>query len=1273
MLLVRDVSIFYQRRISDISSQEARLDLSSIFSRQIEDFYRSKNHVIDTMWEYSLGEDVSIGIRAIRKWLGPRDNTLQTILDDRLAAKAHRDEYTCEWFQRHLLDFSRGGQEIFEITGPTGCGKSVLSGWILERLQRPLGKKTHQTLSYTIEADIPSETSPLAIAKNLNLQLLENNVGDAEFFEALSKAQRMSNKSRNGSQLEDLLWDALDLGLKHVGKNDNMMIVIDGLDKGVVRGGQNSVHSIRSRLHQLALNHRVKTMILSQDIEVKTEGASKTEGARTPKVEGTPKIEEGLIRKLNISSDDVHNDIQHVVGHALRGYNHFKDQNEHEKEAIVERISQASHGSFLWVELTTYFLKQETSHDSFTKAINAVKDKPQSLKDMIGKLVNTLDFSKSDTKLLLSLLLAAERPLTISEVKCLLEIDLEKGKSVERQTEIKEDIARACKNLVVVRNDIVRFRHSAIRSYLSNMQLSIDPKTLKLLNQEQAQTTLTTIILAYCKFHLTKTYEPSFERIDMVDVDNMFHKYPLLEYAVRNWTFHFRNAFIRKERHSFEISPQLKNVFPNSTRFAILEWTCWESQTSSFEAIEMHDLALRVRRDIFTEKNESVLQSLIICGYLHRQLLNVIEASTCFYKASKIGESILRKYNIITTTCATNYLTVTESITVSSRTEVVTRKEELLKYIIVACKHQYGKTSDTVIRYYKQLAQLYVDIHEEHHAEAIWRELHEIVVVRYGEESEEAKALSGKINIVIKKGEKREEVIEYEKGIFETTVDMEVWDVRRIDITLKIAVSCESREEYFEAEKLYLLLWSRLTEQCHHSHHHQGVEIHISMINIALEYVRFLRRRGRHEEACSILICIWTEYAEYTFESETLFLQLKVIGELMRAVSLLSIAVSVFRKCLGWFKLHGKHEHVESCEILISQTVQQITATTMTTSTTSATSTTKSTSTATTVSTTTTSETVIKEIFESIMSRSTVTTETITVCKSMISSHMKLEQWSLAIEVIERSLTLIWKAAISGGGTCALPKDFSSEAIDIAINLAVCHYRSHHFHEAEEIYMRIYHACRNSCHIHDERLTRSSTVLIAFYEDHQHWHKIIAIYQDLLVEYRKHLGPSHNLTIKTLYLLGSLCSQHGHGHAHEYYEEIVAVLNGNKNVCHHGATEAMIILCRIYYEEGHWHKLKSTCAILWETWIHHHHEHKFEVDFIEVLYIRYRYVLEHHFHCEYEVLRNITLVYRDTCIKVFGASVSITIKALMEFAEICMRSEKYIHEAITIYEEVCTS
>ena len=152
-MLVREVSVYYQRRIVSIGSTEVSIDFNTIFGRYMEEFYRRKNHVTDLMWEYSLGGSVSTDIRVIRKWLGPRDRTLQTILDDRLAARAQRDEYTCEWFQRHLLDFSRSKDKtILSVVGPAGCGKTVLSGWIIERLQRSLGKKSHETLAFTFGA-----------------------------------------------------------------------------------------------------------------------------------------------------------------------------------------------------------------------------------------------------------------------------------------------------------------------------------------------------------------------------------------------------------------------------------------------------------------------------------------------------------------------------------------------------------------------------------------------------------------------------------------------------------------------------------------------------------------------------------------------------------------------------------------------------------------------------------------------------------------------------------------------------------------------------------------------------------------------------------------------------------------------------------------------------------------------------------------------------------------------------------------------------------------
>lgn len=1087
-----------------------------------------------------------------------------------------------------------------------------------------------EILSLNIDSDVPSEFSALAIAKRLALQLLEANIGDGGFLNALEHVHNLSTGSSSYSTLETELWKAVDIGLKN-SNAENLIIIIDGLDD---RLGHQNTSEISKKLEIFASRYKhVRAIILSRN---------------------SAHLNMSKTKVLAITSDYTHNDLQHTAKHAFENCEYFRNQSDHEREAIVEKLTHAVNGNFLTVELVAKSLEQEASLDAFTKTVKSFKEAPPVLESYLQQLVSTAtaDFTKPETNLLLSWLLVAERPLSISELKGLLQVDLQKKTLVSRKTDILNDIHNLCGSLVRIQNGIVRFRYGAIREYLVKVQA----EGKKLPTVQSAQGDLTLRLLAYCNLRFSDSCDPCFEPLDSAEVDRFFLQDTLLEYAARNWILHFKKSSWHKPTGSLELPNDFKANFPSSVYFSMIEWACWEPQTPTFEAIDLYNLALRLRRVVFTEKHHAVLQTLIICGGLYKKLSNTPEAGSCFYQASRIGQSILKAHSTVTVTCTTTFLELTETMTSTTRTDIISKKEEMLQYAITACKHQYGKTSDTVIRYCTTLAEMYVAVNEKHKAEAVYRELHEIMIIRHGKGSIEETTISGHINIVLK-ADKHAEIVEYEKEIFDTTTEMEIWDVRRIKVTLKLAAVYEGHGELFKVEELYVMLWSRLVEHCHQIQTHGvNIDVHISMIDVSLEYVRFLRRYHRHEEAAGVLICIWNEYEEYDFESEVIFLRLKIVGELMRAISLFSMAVSVFKKCLSWFRSHGMHEHVESCQILISETTEEITTTTQTTTVSTA--------------TTTTTETTIREVFESTISKTTVTKETISICRSLISFYFKSEQWSEAIKTSKKSLQLIWRVVISGGGIIALPREFAAEAIEIAFKMALCHRRLHHFHEAESLYIRIYRACFNSCHIHDERLTNAYGALIKFYQEHGHWHKVIGIYQEVLIASRMHLGATHALTIKILYELGSLCAEHGHGHAGEYYEEIITVLNGKSHVCHRDSFRAMQIMCKIYYEEGNWQKLKINCEILWETWTQHHTVHEFEAEFIELLYMRYLYVLENHYATSIEIIRTITIQFRDTCVIVFGASATVTIRALIELAQVCMRSEKHVHEAIGYYEEV---
>lgn len=94
-------------------------------------------------------------MQTIREWLRPADRTLRRLLSGRYAAKDAPDEYTCEWSQTYVADFLRSNRDILAITGPEGCGKSVLAGWIEQRLQRPLSRKSYETISYAFGRHFP--------------------------------------------------------------------------------------------------------------------------------------------------------------------------------------------------------------------------------------------------------------------------------------------------------------------------------------------------------------------------------------------------------------------------------------------------------------------------------------------------------------------------------------------------------------------------------------------------------------------------------------------------------------------------------------------------------------------------------------------------------------------------------------------------------------------------------------------------------------------------------------------------------------------------------------------------------------------------------------------------------------------------------------------------------------------------------------------------------------------------------------------------------------
>ena len=1229
--LVGEIAIYYRTRIDKASKDQViSIDIHARFGKDIDNIWRKKERLASHLWSSKLhGKHQTYSIEHLHHKLSPVDQSAEALVFGWLADRAERVEGTCEWIEDSLISFFGHGERTFTITGASGCGKSMLTNWIKERLQQPLGDVSYETLSYTFASDAKSEASPIAFLKGILAQLLDRNVGDIHLYESLIKA---FEGSHNNAELEKFLWESLKIGLKTVQRqSSSLVIIVDALDEVV---GHESAAQLHKRLHEcVGQFDRVRAITVSKPIS-----------------------HLGLAgcKQVIITPDHNEHDISLYLHESLAQNHHFNSQDQAIRHELVEKLAKKARGSFLWAYLVAHLLNKEHSHSSFSKTSHDIHG---DLHAVLHKVIEHTDLKNATTRLILEFISVAERPLTVGEMEELLSIDLH-NRTIGRTINVRKHITTHLSSLVVIRNGLIRFKHPAIRHFFLH---DLSGKTLA--SHAAAHAEITQRLLFYVKYHLTTHDEPSFDSPEWSVLEDAFSRHLLLEYVVRNWVIHFNSSTLHGQNGELKLPLTFKDIFPGSSFFSLLEWSSWQRQMSRTDVTKYHDLALQIRKACFGEKHRSVMQTMIILAIIYRDMSNQLKAAEYFYHASIIGQVVIYKFSVAVVTCTSNFLACTQTLTMTKGSQILTYRITMIQLMIEICKHKHGANSDQVIKWLEVLAKLYKDIDEVDKSAEIYMELHRIIVLRYGDNHprghELFDILSGLSVTLTKRGSGSKAEV-YIEDIFTRSGHEKKDNEDRIGDILILCGKYERSGKLFLAEKLYIDFWRRISEKCRAN---ASVKLQLVKIKISLEYTRFLHRIKRFEEAQSILLCLWAEYEHLTIQDEELIIRIKELGALLKTFSLLTVAVSVFNKVWGWFKSRGKttHEEALSTTILITEVVQEIEETTVTHKRKE-------------ITYTTTTETVVREIYETHFERcrhGKVDVHFFKACMALITLYQTQENWTECEVVIKRSLELTWKAVLTVDAKITLSGSYVKEIIQVATNLAICYHRQKYFEKAEEIYLRIHRACLASFDIDDACVTESSLVLIRFYEEYHRHDKVIEIYLELLHGYRQRCGASHHLTIQTLYALGSICLTLGHKDAYKYYIDIVTVLNKGSKYCHHDAFEAAILVTRHYHEEKRWVELRKICGLLWETFVHHHDQKiTFTEEIITTLYERYIYVLEFHAKVEYSVLYKLTVEYRETVTKRFGASSAIVIKAMMALAIICEKHEEHYHEAIDIYEEI---
>lgn len=1205
---------------------------------------------------------------------------LRALAAGRRATRSPRAEFTCEWLDRPLVDFARSRDRVLTITADAGAGKSYLFGWILERFQRRIGHHEYQAIHASVDSQVSAQATQIALVKSLLLQLLEQNVGNVTLFRCLANVTQLSENTNSTEDAEDALWFTLDAALQGL---ENVVLVIDGLDS--LDGDDATKLHAFEHLHDIATKnrHNVRVIILTR-----------------PLSKPWPKP----TRQVAMTAQRTTVDVKHMVRAWLlrRGLG-----TKQEVEDISEQIAQRSKGSLTWADMSLQLLSKATT---VTEVTTAVKELPATTDGLLAKQISTISL-KGESRLIISWLLASKRPLSTVEIQALLELDTQKGTHQPRSTDVVEDIKTSCGTLVIVQDKTVRFRNEAIRLHL----LELSKKETVLFSPAEANKDLTARLLLYVKTCVTRNVESSLDKINTREVDSLFKTHALLEYATRNWLAHFKNSsfYVNGQIQADLVTNQLKGVFPNSTLLARLEQRCWDKQTLASNANSSHVLALTVRQQALGDNAQSVLQSCINVAQSFKKISAPAEASKYFYKAAKIGQNVLGRASDLAVSCATASLDISASIKdkATARNETVTEREELLKYVIDTEKQRTGGNSALASKYTNELAELYTSIKENDKAEAVYHDVYKTSVAQNGQFSAEATKAAEKLQTVLYKEAKHEQVVSYQKPLFESAQrTLDIFDIRRVEITLRMADTYEQKKDYTHAEELYISLWRGLTEYCRSSATTTATaatisEAHERKIQISIAYARFLRRQGREAEAQNILHGVWLDYQQMTDKSEVVVKQLNEVGEELKSMGILDAAIAVFKSVWGYFKGSGKQTSAAAVSTAVSLmgAVQEKTEKKQAEAVKAKAAIAAKGGVQLDASFDADAEVeddgidddeadaildeVVKAAIAAPAAVSAGKTETktkevevvtiesqIQTCETLSNFYVSKRKWSECVEVCAQLLKQLWPE-LGTSVKYGFPKAYRAETIKFTRRLALAYIESNQTEQAEKMYTAIFEASlRSGLKVQDELVTESANQLVEFHKKTQQWSKVLAVYQQLLLGYKTSLGSRNALTIKTLYIMGDLCVQYrikGYS-ADTYYLELVKADKNSSGVISKDTLPAALALSKIYYEQKRWTEVCSVYSSLWTTFTKCAKEYNMSTELVQTIYKRYTTVLETHLKVNIEDVRKIAVEYRETCTKVYGASSDITMSASMALVAVSRKCTDVQHqqEAVKICEEV---
>ncbi|KAM6476480.1 ankyrin repeat-containing domain protein [Trichoderma sp. SZMC 28011] len=467
---------------------------------------------------------------------------------------------TCEWFMNHH-DFhhwrDNTSSSLLWVSANPGCGKSVLAKYLVNEL-----KTTEQrtTCYFFFKDDFEDQRSARGALSCMLHQLFiqRENLLSAEIIQRFK-----SYKAPLANSYYELweLWDILAMATQD--KNAGEIIcILDAFDECVNQERQDLAKLLREFYGpggDTKGTVNLKLLITSRPYDT---------------------IRRDLIRPFNIQEcpvihlkGDGDAEVEKIAGEISL---YIKDRVSHiranlgltwkEEEILLQGLAAIPNQTYLWVYLTLEWIETEISNKINEAEIrNAISILPRTVDEAYNKILARSTDVKQ-TRKLLHIVVAAERPVTLAEMDLALAIRRHhksyKDLALRPTDRVSKHIRELCGLFISITDEKIYLLHQTAKEFLVRRD--------NLMSQEHRNNLTWKFSFVpvrshriICKICIQHLLFKEFKRRSSAEIltdyvrDNLF-----LDYSAKNWAIHFRESDIT-ENEILEQLQQLCNVTPD--------------------------------------------------------------------------------------------------------------------------------------------------------------------------------------------------------------------------------------------------------------------------------------------------------------------------------------------------------------------------------------------------------------------------------------------------------------------------------------------------------------------------------------------------------------------------------------------------------------------------------------------------------------------------------------------------------------------------------------